>query len=75
MYVCMYVCVCVYWILSLEGDVHSIGICGQVAFKNARTMFFEVGRTDNSFLSSSTKTHFGGGGLTLALYSPHLISS
>ena len=42
-------CVCVYWILSLEGDVHFIGICEQVAFKNARTIFLKLGKTGNSF--------------------------
>jgi hypothetical protein len=30
----------IYWILNLEGEVHSTRICSHVAFKNARAMFF-----------------------------------
>ena len=44
----------IYWILDLEGEVHSIRNCSQAAFKNARAQFFlKLGGAGKSFQSGS----------------------
>ena len=30
----------IYWILNLEGEVHSIWVCGQAAFNNVHAILF-----------------------------------
>ena len=44
----------IYWILDLEGEVHSIWDYGQATFKNVRAiLFLKLGRTGNMFRSGS----------------------